>query len=63
MNKTIHQVIHEVKLARARHMLQNTDIPLQEVADICGYPSLQYFYTVFKKECGKTPKEYRDRKH
>lgn len=63
MNKTIHQVIHEVKLARARHMLQNTDIPLQEVADICGYPSLQYFYTVFKKECGRTPKEYRDGKN
>ena len=59
MNKTIHQVIHEVKLSRAKHMLRNTDIPLQEIADICGYPSLQYFYTVFKKTYHITPKEYR----
>src|SRR3712207_1928394 len=28
LNKTIHQVIHEVKLARARHMLRNTNISL-----------------------------------
>ncbi|MDY3123152.1 MAG: XylR family transcriptional regulator [[Actinobacillus] rossii] len=59
MNKTIHQVIHEVKLSRSKHMLRNTDIPLQEIADICGYPSLQYFYTVFKKTYHITPKEYR----
>lgn len=63
LNKTIHQVIHEVKLARARHMLRNTNISLQEIADICGYPSLQYFYAVFKKTYKKTPKEYRDGNH
>ncbi|WP_249818009.1 AraC family transcriptional regulator [Escherichia coli] len=28
---------------------------------MCGYPSLQYFYSVFKKEYDVTPKEYRDR--
>ncbi len=59
MNKTIHQVIHEEKLARATYMLKFTEISTQEIANVCGYPSLQYFYAVFKKEFGKTPKEFR----
>ncbi|MDG2961286.1 DNA-binding transcriptional regulator [Bisgaard Taxon 10/6] len=60
MNKTIHQVIHEEKLDRAKNMLKFTDIPIQEIAEICGYPSLQYFYAVFKKEHRQTPKEFRE---
>ena len=61
MNKTIHQVIHEEKLKRAKHMLRFTDVSIQEIAEVCGYPSLQYFYAVFKKEYGQTPKEFRER--
>nr|WP_172435797.1 DNA-binding transcriptional regulator [Actinobacillus succinogenes] len=60
MNKTIHQVIHEEKLDRAKNMLKFTDVPIQEIAEICGYPSLQYFYAVFKKEHRQTPKEFRE---
>lgn len=56
MDKTIHQVIHEEKLSRAQYMLRFTDVSTQEIAEICGYPSLQYFYAVFKREYGKTPK-------
>ncbi|MDO5054799.1 XylR family transcriptional regulator [Pasteurella oralis] len=59
MNKTIHQIIHEEKLTRAQYMLRFTDISTQEIAEICGYPSVQYFYAVFKREYGKTPKEFR----
>ncbi len=40
-------------------MLRFTDVSTQEIAEICGYPSLQYFYAVFKREYGKTPKEFR----
>ncbi|PJG84994.1 XylR family transcriptional regulator [Conservatibacter flavescens] len=60
MNKTIHQVIHEEKINRAKYLLLQTDLPIQEIADVCGYPSLQYFYSVFKKAFDKTPKAYRD---
>ncbi|WP_109078266.1 XylR family transcriptional regulator [Aggregatibacter kilianii] len=61
MNKTIHQVIHEEKINRAKQLLRRSDIPIQEISDICGYPSLQYFYSVFKKEFNQTPKEFRNR--
>lgn len=60
MNKTIHQVIHEEKLERATKLLRLTNVSIQEIAEVCGYPSLQYFYAVFKKEKKQTPKEFRD---
>jgi LacI family transcriptional regulator len=36
-------------------------LSINEISQMCGYPSLQYFYSVFKKEYDVTPKEYRDR--
>lgn len=60
MNKTIHQVIHEEKLQRAKYMLKFTNVSIQEIAEVCGYPSLQYFYAVFRKEFDQTPKEFRE---
>ncbi|WP_373101265.1 MULTISPECIES: XylR family transcriptional regulator [Pasteurellaceae] len=61
MNKTVHQVIHEEKMSRAVNLLRQSDISIQEIAEVCGYPSLQYFYSVFKKEQHQTPKEFRER--
>jgi LacI family transcriptional regulator len=57
---SIHQEIHNSKLKRACHLLAGTTLPILEISELCGYPSLQYMYTVFKKNLEKTPKEYRD---
>lgn len=57
---SIHQEIHNSKLKRACNLLTSTTLPIVEISDLCGYPSLQYMYTVFKKNLNKTPKEYRD---
>lgn len=35
-------------------------MPIQDVADECGFNSLSYFYRVFKKTIGLNPAEYRD---
>ncbi|XAW88650.1 substrate-binding domain-containing protein [Vibrio sp. CDRSL-10 TSBA] len=56
---SIHNEIHEAKLERAKNLLISTELPIAEIAQACGYPSLQYMYSVFKKAFGKTPKEYR----
>ena len=58
---SIHQEIHNSKLTRACSLLRNTELPIQEISELCGYPSLQYMYSVFKKDIDNTPKEYRDR--
>ncbi len=57
---SIHTEIHNEKLQRACKMLAQTDETTTQVAKICGYPSLQYMYAVFKKHFDKTPREYRD---
>lgn len=57
---SIHQEIHNSKLKRACNLLSGTALPISEISDLCGYPSLQYMYTVFKKNLDKTPKEFRD---
>ncbi len=56
---TIHQEIHNAKLHKASSLLKSTELPIQEIAEVCGYPSLQYMYSVFKKTYDQTPKEYR----
>ncbi|TQV80052.1 DNA-binding transcriptional regulator [Exilibacterium tricleocarpae] len=58
---TLHHEIHNAKLEKACLMLQSDSPAIAEVANICGYPSLQYMYAVFKKHFDATPKEYRQR--
>ncbi|WP_111978034.1 XylR family transcriptional regulator [Algibacillus agarilyticus] len=57
---TLHIEIHNAKLSKACKMLKNSDLPAAKIADICGYPSLQYMYAVFKKHFNKTPREFRN---
>lgn len=61
LGTTIHSIIHNEKIENARNLLITTSLPLSEVSRISSYPSLQYMYSVFKKEYGLTPKDYRDR--
>ncbi|ACS83901.1 D-xylose utilization transcriptional activator XylR [Musicola paradisiaca] len=60
-NQTIHGIIHREKRDRARNLLVSTSLSVNEISTMCGYPSLPYFYSVFKKDYGMTPKEYRKR--
>ena len=61
VGETIHAVIHAEKLDKARSLLISTSLSINEISQMCGYPSLQYFYSVFKKEYDATPKDYRER--
>ena len=53
--------LDENRLQKARSLLVSTSLSINEISQMFGYPSLQYFYSVFKKEYDVTPKEYRDR--
>ena len=57
---SIHTELHNEKLGRACKMLEETQVPTKEVATICGYPSLQYMYAIFKKHFDLTPTAYRE---
>ena len=47
------------RIEKAAHLLRTTDLPLKQVAVVCGYSSLQFFHRAFRAATGNTPGEYR----
>jgi LacI family transcriptional regulator len=61
---SVHTEILNFKLDAAKTMLeQNESYNCADIAVRCGFTSVQYMYTVFKRELGCTPREYRDGGH
>lgn len=63
LGQSIHEMIHHQKLESARQLLITTALSINEIADVTGYRSLQYFHAVFKKAYAVTPLVYRSRWH
>lgn len=55
------QYLMQLRLRKARQLLENSGLPLDEVAAACGYSNFYYFLKVFKAQTGYTPTEYRNR--
>jgi YesN/AraC family two-component response regulator len=58
--KTVTAYIREKRMRHACHLLGSTNLQIQTVALHCGMPDVHYFTKTFKKEIGKTPKQYRE---
>lgn len=52
--------VNHKRIAQAIFLLNSTNMQIQTIAQFCGIPDVNYFTKVFKKQIGKTPKEYRD---
>ena len=59
-SKTISEYVRERRIKHAAHLLRTTSLQIQTVALHCGILDVQYFSKLFKRECGMTPKEYRE---
>ena len=55
----ISSYITKLRVERAREMLRETDLPIEDIALQLGYARANYFAMVFKKETGDTPSAYR----
>ncbi|MBQ7918600.1 MAG: helix-turn-helix domain-containing protein [Lachnospiraceae bacterium] len=51
-------VIH-FRIEHAKNTLLTTDLPMEQIAEICGYNSPVHFYRQFKKIAGVTPAKFR----
>jgi LacI family transcriptional regulator len=51
--------IHIVRIKRIRQLLAETDLSLNRIAELVGYPHPEYMNVVFKRETGQTPGQYR----
>lgn len=60
--QTINNYIFDVRIHRAKLMLESTDMSVNEIAAASGFSSSNYFIKAFRKATGITPYEYR-KKH
>lgn len=51
--------ILEIRMAKARELLTNTDMQIQEIAWNLGFENADYFTTAFRRICSVTPNSYR----
>lgn len=62
MGITPHKYLLELRINKAKKLLDSTAKSLLSIADESGFESQAYFCYVFKKETGMTPKEYRKKR-
>ena len=50
----------ELKIKKAKEMLQKTSLSIKEISFKLGYTSSEHFFSLFKKNVGMTPTEFRN---
>ena len=56
---TFNNYLTSVRIDRAKHLLRNYNLKLDDIAARCGYHDTPYFWHVFKKMTKTTPMAYR----
>ena len=59
--KTVTVFVDEKRMEHAAHLLQSSTLQVQTVAQYCGIIDVNYFSKLFKRYCGVTPREYRQK--
>lgn len=57
--KSFSDYLAEIRMKRAKELLETTQMGIQDIAASVGYPDHQYFHRVFKRHTGVTPNDYR----
>ncbi|MEK3942293.1 MULTISPECIES: response regulator [Paenibacillus] len=56
---TIHDYLTRIRLDKAKELLADGSLKIQDIAQRVGYESTSYFISLFLKNLGVTPNEYR----
>lgn len=59
MGVTIKEYVNDLKFQYARHMLENSNFNISEIAGSCGFGDVSYFARKFRGRFGKNPSELR----
>ncbi|MBN1588784.1 MAG: DNA-binding transcriptional regulator [Pirellulales bacterium] len=59
LERTIHDMILEVKMKRVKELLVQTELPLLDICGRTAFKHPEYLCTVFKKHIGLTPTDFR----
>ncbi len=52
--------VTRMRIERAKQLLRETRMRVQDIAPLSGYPNVKYFLAIFKQSVGATPSEYRE---
>ena len=52
--------INKKRIDTSIELLKSTNLSIEEIGDLIGLNNTSYFYTLFKKEVGISPKQYRN---
>ncbi len=56
---TFKELLQTKRLNQAAFLLTTTELPVSDILAAVGYDNSSYFYRVFSRRYGMTPKEYR----
>ena len=62
LDKSLLDLIHDVRIEQARDLLRRTDKSVREIATASGFPSVTTFFRVFGEKVGMSPREFRLKK-
>lgn len=57
--RTFGDYVRNQRLTRAKLLLSTTQRTIEDISQACGYQTAAYFSTVFKKEIGQSPMQFR----
>lgn len=57
--QTISEYLNQVRIEKSKALLRMGDLPLSDIAYLCGFGDQSYFSHVFKKQTGLSPKKFR----
>lgn len=58
--QTLTEFVNNKRIDLAKHLIKNTNLQIQTIAQHCGILDLHYFCRIFKNSVGKTPTEFRN---
>ena len=58
-NQSVKKYINNLRIKQAERLLVTTDLPIGNIATLCGFADANYFSTAFKKSVGLSPVKYR----
>lgn len=60
LGKTPCRYLQEKRVKQSEQLLMTSSLPIKDIAEKCGFSSLEVFYRVFRRISGRTPADYRN---
>lgn len=53
------EYVNRIRIEHAAQLLRSSETPVEQVIESCGFENVSYFYRLFRRQMGGTPKAYR----